>query len=517
VNKELFIQTGSEGLVIALTEDKRLTEIAKESTSRQFAVGDIYLAKVKKIHFPLNAAFIDLGYEKDAFLHYPDLGGQFNSLNNFLQRNLHTKQRIPLSSIDLKENINKDGHIKDILIPGQKIVVQVTKEPISSKGPRLTSEITIAGRNLVLIPFSNKISVSQKIESDEEKKRLQNIIKAIKPRNYGVIVRTVAQEKTAADFDAELRLLIDKWENSFSSVNINTKVPYKLIGEIDRTYSIIRDMLNDSFTNIVVDNYEVYNDMKEYIRSIAPEKEKILQLHKGPEPIFKKFDIEKQISGSFGQVVTLKTGAYLIIEKTEALHVIDVNSGNRSIKGQNQETNALEVNLLATDEIARQLRLRDMGGIIVVDFIDMHEAEHRKQVYDRMKELLAKDSAKSYVLQLSRFNVMEITRQRVRPEVKFKIEETCPVCNGTGKIAQSVLLVDQIKNDLEFIRNKYPTEKQFTIQTHPYVAAYITKGLLKSLKKQWQKEYRCKLQVLENNNYNFLEYHFFNTKEEQLL
>ena len=280
MNKELFIQTGSEGLVIALTEDKRLTEIAKESTSSQFAVGDIYLAKVKKILPSLNAAFIDLGYEKDAFLHYHDLGGQFNSLNNFLQRNLHTKQRVPLASVELKENIDKDGNIKDILTPGQKIVVQVTKEPISSKGPRLTSEITIAGRNLVLIPFSNKISVSQKIESDEEKKRLQNIIKAVKPRNYSVIVRTVAQEKTAADFDTELRLLVDKWENSFSSVNINTKVPYKLIGEIDRSYSIIRDMLNDSFTNIVVDDYEVYNDMKEYIRSIAPDKEKILQLNK---------------------------------------------------------------------------------------------------------------------------------------------------------------------------------------------------------------------------------------------
>ncbi len=515
MNKELYIKSSSEELTVVLTEDDKIVEISKENNNRQFAVGDIFLAKVKKIMPSLNAVFIDLGYKKDAFLHYHDLGPQFLSLNNYLNRNISTNQRIPLRNFSLVDDIDKDGNIKDILKPGQKIVVQVAKEPINNKGPRLTSEITIAGRNLVLVPFSNKISISQKLTSNEERTRLRNILKAIKEQNYGVIVRTVAEERTTADFDTELSMLTDKWEKAFVGINQNTKLPKRIIGEVNRANSLVRDLLNDDFTKILIDDFQLYEDIKEYIKRVAPEKERIVKLHKDDSDIFIKYGIQKQISASFGKVVSLKSGAYLIIERTEAMHTIDVNSGNRNVSNQNQETNALEVNMIAAEEIARQLRLRDIGGIIVVDFIDMHRSENKQKVYGLMKELLAKDNTKSYVLPLSRFTLMEITRQRIRPETNFKVVETCPVCNGTGEVAQSILVVDEIENNLKYIIHKTGV-KNLVLKTHPFIAAYLKKGLLSSIAGKWKKQYKCLIKVLSDESYSFLEYHFFDQEKKQL-
>jgi len=515
VNKELYIKSSSEELTVVLTEDNKIVEISKEKNNQQFAVGDIFLAKVKKIMPSLNAVFIDLGYKKDAFLHYHDLGPQFLSLNNYLNKNISTNQRIPLKNFPLTEDINKDGNIKDILKPGQKIIVQIAKEPINNKGPRLTSEITIAGRNLVLVPFSNKISISQKVSSREERNRLRNILKAIKEKNYGVIVRTVAEERTTADFDTELSMLTDKWEKAFVGINQGTKLPKRIIGEVNRANSLIRDLLNDDFTKILIDNFELYEDIKKYIKKVAPDKEKIVRLHEDDSDIFIKYGIQKQISSSFGKVVSLKSGAYLIIERTEALHTIDVNSGNRNISNQNQETNALEVNMIAAEEIARQLRLRDIGGIIVVDFIDMHRSENKQKVYDLMKTLLAKDKTKSYVLPLSRFSLMEITRQRIRPETDFKVVETCPVCNGTGEISQSITIIDEIENNLKYIIHKSGI-KHLILKTHPFIAAYLTKGLITTIIRKWNKQYKCTIKAIPDENYTFLEYHFFDTDKKQL-
>lgn len=515
MKKELFIKSSSEELTVVLVENNKIVEISKESNNRQFAVGDIFLAKVKKIMPSLNAAFIDLGYKKDAFLHYHDLGPQFLSLNNYLQKNINSNRQIPVKDFPLSEHIDKDGKIKDLLSPGQKIIVQVAKEPIGTKGPRLTSEITIAGRNLILVPFSNKISISQKLTDNEERIRLRNILKAIKDKNYGVIVRTVAEEKTTADFDLELRMLYDHWEKAFVKINQNTKLPKRIIGETNRANSFIRDLLNDDFTRILVDDFRLYEDIKEYIKKVLPEKEKIVKLHKDDSDIFVKYGIQKQISASFGKVVSLKSGAYLIIEQTEALHTIDVNSGNRNISNQNQETNALEVNLIAAEEIARQLRLRDIGGIIVIDFIDLHHSENRQKVYDLMKELLAKDKTKSYVLPLSRFSLMEITRQRVRPETNFKVVETCPVCNGTGEIAQSILIVDEIENNLKYIIHKTGI-KYLILQLHPFIAAYLKKGIWSSVIRKWKKQYKCSIKVVPDESYLLLEYHFFNKEKKKL-
>ncbi len=518
MNNELIIDVKSKNMSIALLKDKGLVELNDEKNNIQFTVGDVYLAYVKKIMPSLNAAFIDVGYERDAFLHYLDLGPQFQSLDKYLKQSLTSgkKSTYELSNFSTKEDISKHGKIGDILKTGQRIIVQIAKEPISTKGPRLTSEISIPGRNLILIPFSNKVSVSQKIKSLEERNRLKNLIKSIKPEKYGVIIRTVAEGKKVADFDAELRELVDKWENAFKKIQQNTKVPSLVIGELNRASSIVRDMMDETFNSIIVNEETIYKDIKGYIREIDPEKEKIVKLHKEKTPIFDYYGIEKQIKGLFGKTVVFKHGAYLVIEHTEALHVIDVNSGNRNKKGIDQETNALEVNLAAADEIARQLRLRDMGGIIVVDFIDMLKHENKKAVYERMKENLKTDRAKNHLLHLSKFGLMEITRQRVRPEMNIKTMESCPACKGTGKVEATILFVDELESHFRYLAKNINVNKVI-LKVHPFVESYINKGFFKTIRRQWVKKYKKKLKVVGVTKYHLLEYNFFDNKDEKII
>ncbi len=507
MNKELIIDVSPKEISIALLSNKRLIELSKEKSNLKFTVGDIYLGKVKKIMPGLNAAFVDVGYEKDAFLHYLDLGHQFQSLNKFLQQALARKGRgLSISKMRLENDIDKNGKITDVLKSGQYVLVQVAKEPISTKGPRLCSEISLAGRNIVLIPFANKVSVSQKIKSTEEKTRLKQLLQSIKPENYGVIIRTVAEGKRVAELDQELRGLVDKWESSLKHVR-DMNPPKLVLGEMDRTTSILRDVLNESFENIYVNDINAVKEIKNYISGIAPEKEKIVKYVSGEIPIFDQLGVDKQIKSSFGKTVSFKNGAYLIIEHTEALHVIDVNSGNRSKAGNDQETNALEVNLAAADEIARQLRLRDMGGIIVVDFIDMHVAENRRKVFERMREVMGLDSTKHNILPLSKFGLMQITRQRVRPEMNIAVREICPSCMGTGKITPTVLLTDTIEERLKLIVDRQD-EKTLTLKVHPFVGAYINRGFFKNLRKTWQSKYKVKLKVIEIPSYDLLQFNF---------
>lgn len=515
MSNELVIDVNPNEIVIALLSNRQLVQLTREKSNLQFAVGDIYLGKVKKIMPGLNAAFVDVGYEKDAFLHYLDLGHQFRSLNKFLQQALARKGRnMSISKMRLEQDIDKNGKIADIVKSGQYILVQVAKEPISTKGPRLCSEISIAGRNIVLMPFSDKVSISQKIKSAEEKNRLKQLLQSIKPKNYGIIVRTVAEGKRVAELDQELRSLVEKWEESF--LHIREMNPPKLVlGEMDRTTAILRDILNSSFENIYVNDASAAKDIKNYIAGIAPDKAKIVKHVSGDLPIFDQLGIDKQIKSSFGKTVSFKNGAYLIIEHTEAFHVIDVNSGNRSKAGNDQETNALEVNLAAADEIARQLRLRDMGGIIVVDFIDMHSAENRQKLFDRMKEIMSVDRTKHNILPLSKFGLMQITRQRVRPEMNVEIQETCPTCMGSGKIEPSVLLTDQIEDKLKLVLAQQK-DKRITLKVHPFVASYINKGLWKTLRRQWQSQLNIKLNVIAIPSYDLLGYKFFDQNNREI-
>lgn len=508
VNKDLIIDVGDSEVSLALLEDKQLIELNKEKRSIKFAVGDIYLGKVKKIMPGLNAAFINVGYERDAFLHYLDLGAQFRTHQKYYSTALQKQGKVPpVHKFKPEPEIDKNGKITDVITQGQTVIVQVTKEPISTKGPRLSAEISIAGRNLVLMPYSDKVSISSKIESQEEKSRLKTIVHSIKPRNYGVIVRTVAEGQKVAVLDAELRELVRRWESAFLSVKKEIKTPRLFIGEMNRTSTILRDILNVTFNSIHINDSSVAEDVKLYIREIAPEKEKIVKVYNGTLPIFDYFGINKQIKALFGKTVSFRHGAYLIIEHTEALHVIDVNSGNRSRSGNNQESNALDVNMEAASEIARQLRLRDMGGIIVIDFIDMQTAEHKQLLFDKVKEVMSNDRTKHNILPLTKFGLMQITRQRVRPEMHIVTDEKCPACLGTGETKPTILFTDELENELSFIVGKIKTRK-IILNVHPFVAAYLKKGLIPICRK-WNFKYRISLKVQPVTSYHMLEHSFF--------
>ncbi len=504
MSNELIINVSPTDISIAMLENRQLVELHREKNNIQFSVGDIYLGKVKKIMPGLNAAFVDVGSEKDAFLHYLDLGPQLQSLNKYLKMSLAKKGKTPsMAKFKIEPEIDKNGKINNVLSSGQLVVVQIVKEPISTKGPRLSSEISLAGRNLVVMPFSNKVSVSQKIESAEERSRLKTLLQSIKPKNYGVIIRTVAETQKVATFDSELRGLVKKWESAFDHLK-GADSPRRIIGEVNRTSALLRDALNGSFNSIVVDDQDTYEEIREYISKIAPEKEKIVKYYSGSEPIFENFGIEKQIKSAFGKTVSIRSGAYLIIEHTEALHVIDVNSGNRSKSSKDQETNALDVNLAAVDEIARQLRLRDMGGIIVVDFIDMQNNEHRQMVYDKMKTIMISQKAKHNILPLSKFGLMQITRQRVRPEMNIDTNEKCPTCKGSGEISPSILVEKEIEIAiLNFIEKE--NTKFVHLRTHPYIAAYLRSGFI-SVRLKWMYKYKCFIKLTPASALNFLDF-----------
>ena len=511
---ELVVDVQPKEISIAILEDKKLVEFQKEAQDESFSVGNVYVGKVKKLMPALNAAFVDVGYKKDAFLHYLDLGIQFDSFLKFQEFANKKKKIAQLQKMKLMPDIKKEGRISDTLKVGQEILVQIAKEPISTKGPRLTAEISFAGRFLILIPLTDRVSVSQKIKSREERARLRQLLQSIKPKNFGVIVRTNAEGKRVAELDAELKVLVKRWEDNITKM-LKAKAPSIIFEETARTVAILRDIFNPSFEQIHINNKDVFKQVTEYISLIAPTRKKVVKLYNGAQPIFDNFGITKQVKSLFGKTVTFKNGAYLIIEHTEALHVIDVNSGNRNKSNLGQEDSAFEVNLAAAEEIARQLRLRDMGGIIVIDFIDMSENEHRNKILTHMQEYMSKDRARHKILPLSRFGLMQITRQRVRPEMEIATSEDCPTCLGRGKIKSSILFTDTLESKIEYLVKNLEVKK-FSLHIHPYVAAYVQQGLF-SLGRKWRKKYNVPgLKIIPNQNLGFLQYEFYDTEQNEI-
>jgi ribonuclease G len=512
--KELIIDSSPNGATIALLQDKQLVELHKEQITNNYTVGDIYLGRIKKIMPSLNAAFVDVGYEKDAFLHYLDLGPQVQSLLKLTKQvRSGGYQSKLLDNFKPEADINKGGKISDVLSKSLLVPVQIAKEPISTKGPRLSSDLSIAGRYVVLVPFSEVISISKKIKSNTERNRLRKVVESIKPKHFGVIIRTVSEGKGVSELQKDLLDLISKWETFVTKLH-GTEPAKKVLGEIGRTSTILRDILNPDFQNIYVNEQSMYEEVRSYIHEISPDLEGIVRLHKHKEPIFEHHGVDKQIKSTFGKTVNLAGGAYLVIEHTEALHVIDVNSGNRTANKENQEENAYQVNKEAAKEIARQLRLRDMGGIVVVDFIDMHKPTNRKELFDYLKAQMADDRAKHTILPPSKFGLIQITRQRVRPEMNIVTSEVCPACGGTGTIRPTILLLDDIENNFNYILEEQ-NEKNITLCVHPYIEAYIKKGLFNRQMK-WYFKYNQWIKIKSNPAYQITEFHFFSNKDEEI-
>ena len=506
MEKELIINSSPSEVEIALLEDRKLVELHHQKTNDNFIVGDIFLGSIKKLMPGLNAAFVDIGHQRDAFLHYTDLGPKLKSVLKFTDGSIKKKFNGPmLDHFKIEPDIIKTGKINQVLQKKQNILVQVLKEPISTKGPRLSCEITIPGRFLVLTPFMNVVAVSKKIGNAEERKRLQLLVESIRPKNFGIIVRTAAEGKKVADLHEELQGLVTKWKSIHKQL-ANARPPLKMLSELDKTSSMLRDVLSDDFNRIVVNDKEMYRSVTEYLKSISSEKHNIVKLHRTNKPIFDVYGVNRQIKASFGKTATMGSGAYLVIEHTEAMHVIDVNSGPKTQRNDQEEA-AITVNVEAAKEIARQLRLRDIGGIILIDFIDMRKREHKSQLLQEMRKAMRNDRAQHTILPLSKFGLMQITRQRVRPEVNINTEETCPTCQGSGKVTPTILMIDDIERDLQFIITNRPKSKVL-LRTHPFVNAYLKQGF-PSLKTKWYFRFNKRIRLEPDPNLSFVEYKFF--------
>jgi len=515
VNKELIIRSNSSAVDFALLKDGKLIELNKETEDAQFSVGDIFIAKTRKTIPGLNAAFVNIGHEKDGFLHYHDLGPKLPSLVHFVKQVSTGKTRdYTLKNIKLEQDIAKDGSIDDVIKAQQTILVQVVKEPISTKGPRLSSELSLAGRYMVIMPFSDRVSISQKIESKEEKSRLKRLVQSIRPKGFGIIVRTVAKDQKVAALDADLQQLLKRWKTLCSKLKLIDQYPTKVLSEINRSSSMLRDIFDDNFKGIYTDDAQIKGEVIEYLETFAPKKKGIVKLHKEHTPIFEKYGIDRQIKSSFGRTVSIQKGAYLVIEHTEALHVIDVNSGNRSNKAKSQEQTALEVNLIAATEIARQLRLRDMGGIIVVDFIDLNLSENRKKLFDHFRNEMEQDRTKHKILPPSKFGLIQITRQRVRPEMSIKTREPNP--NNNGEVEAPIVMIDKINAELDkIVKQKQYKDKKIFLHLHPFVAAYLNQGF-PSIRTKWFMQYNKWIRIVPRDASLYLEYRFLDEDNKRL-
>lgn len=511
--KELIIKSTPSEVEIALLEGNRLVEIHRQKTNNNSTVGDIFLGSSKKLMPGLNAGFVDIGHRKDAFLHYTDLGPQIKSLIKYTNAVMKGSYNSPLlENFELEPDNPKTGKIDQVFDKNSHVLVQVLKEPISTKGPRLSCELTIPGRYVVLTPFSDIVAVSKKIGSNEERKRLKVLVESIKPKNFGVIVRTAAEGKKVADLHNDIRELEEKWKTIYHQLK-KTKSPDKILSEIDKTSSILRDILNDNFNKIIVDDKDMYQAIKDYLQSIAPDKVKILQQYKGSRHIFDQFDINRQIKASFGKTSTMSSGAYIVIEHTEAMHVIDVNSGPKMQK-KDQEEAAIAVNLEAAEEIARQLRLRDIGGLIIIDFIDMRSSENKTSLFNKMKDFMQGDRAQHTILPLSKFGLMQITRERTRPEINIDTTELCPVCLGTGKVNPSILVIDHIQRDIDYIIQSRPKSK-FRLEVNQFIYAYLKSGW-PSLQMKWFLKYKKWISLSQNTDYHLFEYKYYDEADDEI-
>lgn len=498
--KEIIINSTSTQTRVAITEDGSLVDFFVDYPENRRTVGDIYLGRVARVLPGIRAAFIDIGMKHDAFLHFSDIGDRTKQLQEMIGEE-------PVD-VEVDEDTSKDssaeqppgrnGSNRPIpkLRKGQDILVQITKEPVANKGVRVTSSISLPGRFCVLLPFDNKIGVSKKIIDYREKKRLRYIARGIIPENYGLIIRTVAQHQSEEALKDDLNLLMKTWVGIESSAK--TEDPPSIIyQDLNTTVSVIRDLLNSDVSKVFVDSRKLHKQIYNYLKVVQPGFAEKVEQYKSSDGIFDDFKIEEQMKTLMGRKVPLPSGGYIIIEHTEAMVVIDVNSG-RYARSKEQEQNSLKTDLEASREVVRQLKLRDIGGIIVVDFIDLEEEKNRKKVYDELKKEFRKDRAKVAILPMTDFGLIQITRQRIRQNIVQAIKEVCPSCLGTGQLTKGSHLVYDLESWLKKFKRD-SKERSVIIKCHPSTAAKLVEGKIKSLTRL-QIKYFTRLKIQESES-----------------
>ncbi len=550
MRKEIIINATANEIRIAITEDKRLAELYVETPERERMVGDIYLGKVAKVMPGIRAAFIDIGHKQDAFLHFSDIGTSLSDYSTLFDdedsdvdtdddddddevATVGTEQQVaegqstvpppPVAPPPPRPNRNQSrqqGYDRENGRPpqpipdlksGQDIIVQVTKEPVGKKGVRVTSEVSLPGRFLVLLPFNGKIGVSKKMTNFREKRRLRRIVRSILPEGFGVIIRTVAQERDEAALRQDLEGLIATWREIEKSVK-SEQPPALLYKDMATTSSVIRDLFTDSVDRVVVDSRKLYKEIRAYVKLNSPQMVEKIELHKDREPVFDVYGVEKEIATALSRKVWLKSGGYIIIDQTEAMAVIDVNSGRYAAKRE-QELNSLRTNLEASREICRQLKLRDIGGIIVIDFIDLEDERNKKKVYDEVRKEFRKDRAKVTVLPMTDIGLVQITRQRIRQNILHSFSEPCPVCGGGGMVQSKSSIVNQIERWIRRFKSE-TREFKLILRVHPTIGAYLKEGTISRLTK-FKFKYFVGIKLEEDPKLPLAEFHFISRKHNK--
>ncbi len=499
--KKIIYNVTKESYNILLLTDNEITEYHQEKKNTSHNVGDIYLGTIKKIVPSLNAAFVDIGYEKDAFLHYSDLSPHILSNIDFTKKSKTKPQS--LSTLTPREQIEKNGKIGDVLKEQSNIILQISKEPIRSKGHRISCTLGLPGRYIILVPFNNKITVSKKIINQAERTRLHKLITSIKPKNFGVIVRTAAKGTDVATLDQDSQEIQQRWQKGIQKLS-KAKTGTQLIETLHTTSSILRDLFSKDFEQIIVDDRKTYQEIKAYIHTILPEKENIVYLYQRKKNIYEYLGLDKKLESLLSPVVGIPEGGYIVIEPTEALCVVDINSGSCVSNAKEQEKIATQINTNATKVIAQILRLRDIGGIVIVDFISMLKPENQKKVFQAMQKALSSFNRKTKVLPLNKFGVMSMTIERTGPPKIIQNKEQCPTCNGKEKIQPSSNIINLLEQQLNLICQQQKL-RNITIHLHPFLYAYVHDGLL-SKKWRWRFKYRQWIRIKKSPDLTITNY-----------
>jgi ribonuclease G len=522
MKKEILISSTSNENRIAITEDGKLSELFIENPHNERIIGDVYLGRIAKVIPGIKAAFIDLGFKQDAFLHFSDIGDFSDDFKSLLgvdtpDDDEDDEEEKPVPQAETQYHSRPRRNELPKLERDQNIVVQITKEPVGNKGVRVTSKIAIPGRYLVFLPFEGKVNASKQIQNIREKRRLKNIVRDYKRErslDFGAIIRTVAENQDTNALIEDLDHLLSTWQEIEKNIK-NEKPPALIYKDLSMTSSVIRDLFRDDVVRVITDSKKLYKEIASYLKITSPSLMDKVELYKNAEPIFDVYGIEKEIVLTLNKKVNLKSGGYVFIEHTEAMVVIDVNSGKYA-RSKDQETNSLKTNLEASREIVRQIRLRDLGGIIVIDFIDVYDDKNKKKVYDELKKEFRKDRAKVTILPMSEFGLVQITRQRVRQSLIKSISEPCPMCGGTGMVESSSNIIIRIERWIK--RYKSQSHKlapsKLILKVNPQVFKHLKEGTISHITRISFK-YLLRIKLVEDQELAMQDFRFVQSKDNK--